>query len=393
MKRIVIDSDKNYIKAAVMHDAELSEVIVEDKQNLSLVGNIYTGIVKNILPSQFAFIDIGTEKNAFLHLNDMKESGLYNENKKLNVKLGDSVTVQVTKDPTGTKGASVTSQISFQGKYMVLIRNTCACEEIGISKKIVDKKERDRLKKYALKLLGKHCSLIMRTSCKDRSFEEIQAEFLDLYNTSEDILLQAKFAKAPSIVRTEECASIKLTKELIQVDITEIVVGNEKDYKELQAANFLEKDVKIVHYENNGHTAFQKYSIEEQILKALQKKVWLKSGGFLIIEQTEACAVIDVNTGKFMGKKDHENTVAKINFEATAEIAKQIQIRNLAGIIIVDFISMKQGYEELLELMQKELNKCRIRGNVIGMTGLGLMEITRKKSREPLANTMSRVYD
>ena len=394
MRRILIDSQKKYIRAAVAEDAELIEIVIEDKESLSSVGNIYAGIVKNILPSQFAFIDIGIDRNVFLHLSDAKESHLYNSQGKLQIKQGDHLLVQVMKDAAGTKAAHVTTQISFTGRYIVLIKNDFRQKEIGISKKIIDKKERERLKKIAAKLLPQNYGIIMRTGCEGKSLEELAKEFANLLNISEGIVEKGKYMKPPTAMYQESSTAVKLVKELFQQGTSEIIVNDEKEYRAIQEEmkEFLNEHSCHLKQHETEEAIFQRYFIESQITALVNKKVWLKSGGFLIIEQTEACAVIDVNTGKFTGKKNHDQSVLKINLEAVAEVAKQIQLRNLSGIIIVDFIDMKnsQSYDDMIKLMQAELDNARVRGFVVGITELGLMQITRKKTREPIAAILSR---
>ena len=394
MRRILIDSHKQYVRAAVAEDTELIEIVIEDKESLSSVGNIYIGIVQNILPSQFAFVDIGIGRNVFLHLSDAKEAHLYDEKGKLKIKRGDHIPVQVMKDANGTKAEHVTTQISFTGGYVVLIKNDFAQKEIGISKKITDQKERDRLKKIAKKLLPKNYGLIMRTSCEGKSEEELETECKHLLAISESIIEKGHYVKPPAAMYKESSIAVKLAKELFRAGISEMIVNDQDEYRAIESAMsvFLDEHQCMLKCYEAEEAIFKRYFIESQIAELVNQKVWLKSGAFLMIEQTEACVVIDVNTGKFAGKGNHDQTVQKVNAEAVAEIAKQIQLRNLSGIIIVDLIDMKgeQNYAELSKLMQDELNKARQRAVVVGITELGLMQITRKKTREPIARMLTR---
>ncbi len=397
MKRMLIDFSDSMVRTAITEESFLKELIIDSKENKSTISNIYLGVVKKILPSQFVFLDIGQDKNAFLQLNDFKESHLYTEDengvKRINLKQGQELLVQVIKDSSGTKGACVTSQLSFAGNYMVLLTNASGME-VGISKKIADQNERSRLKEIILKYLPKNFMVILRTRCEKKSEKELSNELFVLLEQYEATLEKAKYIKGALPVFKDNFIAEKAIKELFKEDIDEIVINNEEEY--LNVLNVVQslsnKHSNCVKIHNEDNLIFDHYNLETGIEKLLHKKVWLKSGGFLTIEQTEACVVIDVNTGKFEGKRSHSDTVLKTNIEAMYETCHQIRLRNLSGMIIIDFIDMKsqEERENLLQIMMDELKRDRISTTIFGMTKLGLVQLTRKKTREPIGRILQK---
>lgn len=388
MKKIIIDHTASITKTALLHDGRLVELIIDDRDEMSMVGNIYAGIVKAILPSQFAFIDIGMEKNAFLYLNDSREANLYGgEKKALQVKQGQALLVQVLKDPFGTKGAYVTSRLSCAGQFLVVEKSTGA-SEIGISKKITDEDERERLKDIFRQNGRDGYAVIVRTSAADKQAEELLEEYdllVDRLKKSEN---EWSCLRAPSLAFAESNVLKKTLLHFFKDEIDEVVINDGRACESLRTElmDFFEgAGDRFKHY-SDSLPIFSYYSIDSQIEKAMQQRVWLKSGAFIVIEQTEACVVIDVNSGKFSGAKGHEQTALEVNLEAAAEIAFQLRLRNLGGIIIVDFIDMKikENIDILTKTLEDETKKDRIAVNVIGMTELGLMQLTRKKIRKPL---------
>lgn len=387
MRQILIDYSQKLIRSALVEDNEVVEVIVDEPQHSSIVGNVYVGIVKNILPSQFAFVDIGQEYNAFLHLSDNKESDLYT-GRRLNIKNGQRLLVQVIKDATGTKGAAVTTQISFSSRNLVIFKTNK--REIGISKKIEDMKDRVDLKKIADNLIPKDFGLIMRTESIHKTEEELREELDKLLVIGREVIEKSKEVNEITTIYKDDYILYKALKELNVEDADRILINDRHEIQNLRKVmqkNELSNKIDLY----TGETPmFTYYMIESQIEKIFNKKVWLKSGGFLIIEQTEACVVIDVNTGKFSGNRNHVQSVLKINLEAAIEISKQLRLRNLSGMIIIDFIDMKDkdGVMKLYELLSQEIKKDRVPTRIIGMTKLGLMQVTRKKSREPLSKIL-----
>lgn len=387
MNRILVDETSYGTRIGVVENGTLVELIYEKKNSLPIVGNVYAGKIMNVLPGmQACFVDIGREKNAFLYYGDDKD----NNGDIVKPKMGSDVIVQVEKAEMGAKGAVLTKRISFAGKFLVVIPGD---DKIGISKKITDSVERKRIKDIIEQLLPENYGIIVRTEGKDKSYEIYEKEIKRLAEKSEGVLSKAEYAKAPSLLYTEINGVEKVLRDLYNDSIDEIVVNSSLDYETLIKL-CEEKDIspkKIVMYESDV-PMFENYYVASQAKAAFSKHVWLKSGGFIIIEQTEACVVIDVNTGKYTGKADLQKTILKTNLEAADEIARQLRLRNLNGMIIVDFIDMKT--EENRKILQKHLEeavaKDRLQTIVVGMTELGLMQITRKKKRQSIQQLMTR---
>ena len=387
MNRILVDETSYGTRIGVVENGTLVELIYEKKNSLPIVGNVYAGKIMNVLPGmQACFVDIGREKNAFLYYGDDKD----NNGNIVKPKMGSDVIVQVEKAEMGAKGAVLTKRISFAGKFLVVIPGD---DKIGISKKITDSVERKRIKDIIEQLLPENYGIIVRTEGKDKSYEIYEKEIKRLVEKSEGVLSKAEYAKAPSLLYTEINGVEKVLRDLYNENIDEIVVNSSLDYETLIKL-CEEKDIspkKIFMYESDV-PMFENYYVASQAKAAFSKHVWLKSGGFIIIEQTEACVVIDVNTGKYTGKADLQKTILKTNLEAADEIARQLRLRNLNGMIIVDFIDMKT--EENRKILQKHLEeavaKDRLQTIVVGMTELGLMQITRKKKRQSIQQLMTR---
>jgi len=379
MKKILIDYTADFTYAALTEDGELLELVAEPTGRPSKVGNIYAGLVQAILPSRFAFIDIGEDRNAFLTLDDAKEAGV-------NLKNGSHVLVQVTKDAAGEKGAAVTTQLSFATGNMVVYKAENG--RTGVSHKIEDSAERARLKEAAAGFKPKDYGMILRTDCMGMEAGALAAEFLELSALSEKIYREGNFAKPPSVVLAET-AERKILNGFKNFD--KVIINRESARAEVSLA------LKNMGYEilevREGEPLLSEF--EAQIERALAKKLWMKSGGFIIIEQTEACAVIDVNSGKFSGggaERTQQSAALKINLEACVEIAKQIRLRNLSGMIIVDFIDLREAEDKarLKSAFAAELKKDSASVNLVGMTELGLMQLTRKRTRPPLAECLTR---
>ena len=350
MKRLLIDSHGSAVRTAYMLDGQLAEIFIDNKDGGSLVGHIINGIVKTILPSQFAFIDIGEDKNAFMNL---PEDG--------KLKVGQLIPVQVRKDATAEKGANLSPILQFKGRYAIIHPGF---GEIGVSKKIADKEERKRLTKLATAILPSGYSCILRTPSKGISQENLQLELAQLIKICEDTIKSAEHAPAFKILHRNN-----IFDDLPDVD--EIITNDPQlGYK------LWEGETKL----------FEAFDVERQITKALHRNVWLPCGGFVTFDPVEACVVVDVNTGKFGGKKNYNETIMKTNLEAAKVIARQISLRNLSGMIIIDFIDMQKDEDrnKLLDELSKELKTSRIPSDIVGMTPLGLVQLTRRKQREPL---------
>lgn len=387
MKRILVDSGEYGTRIGVVEDGLLAELVYERKNSMPIVGNIYMGKVVNVLPGmQAAFVDIGEDKNAFLYYGDNKDE----KGNIIKPKNGSEILVQVEKAGVGKKGSVLTRKISFPGKFIVIIPND---NKIGISKKITDQNERQRIKDVVRGELPESYGVIIRTDGEGKSEETYKKEIERLVKRSEDIMKRADYAKAPALLYTDANGVAKVVRDFFHSDIDEIVANSEDDYEELlKLCREIGEDESKIRLHNDGTPLFGAYYVEGQAKAAFNKQVWLKSGGFIIIEQTEACVVIDVNTGKYTGKVNLEKTILKTNLEAADEIAHQLRLRNLNGMIIVDFIDMKseQDRQTLRKRLEEAVSKDSLQTIVVGMTQLGLMQLTRKKKRESLMHLMTK---
>lgn len=369
MKKIIIETLVSSEKTAILEDDKLVELLIDENQNKKLVSNIYRGIVKNVKAGlEACFVDIGMEKLAYLPLK--KDS---------NIKSGMDIMVQINKEAVGTKGPKLNLEVSLSGRYLVYIPTN---DRITISNRLQDEEERFRLKKIVQRLVGKDCGIIIRTEAAECSEEELENDFIELKEKYDSITKEFKLGMGPKLLYKELDVSTKYIKDNVNEDITEIVVNDNSKYEEIKnILKTIDKDYlnKLKIIENQD--VFDLYKVQSQIDKVLGKKVWLKSGGYLIIEKTEALTVIDVNTGKFTGVSNREDTVYKTNEEACIEIARQLKLRDVGGIIIVDFIDMSQNKnkEKLLKTLKHYLKKDKRKSEVFGLTRLGLVEIARRR--------------
>ena len=374
MKRLLIDYKGEAVRIACMRDNKLTEILIDDKKNSSLVGCIINGIIKNILPSRFAFIDIGREKNAFMNLPDEGSS----------LKPGQHILVQVRKDASGNKGHSVSDILQFKGRLAII--SPSPTREIGVSGKISDKAERKRLQAIAEKLLPYGYSCIIRTQSRGAAAEAIEDELKHLCTLSEKITETARYSPAPKLLYRDEI----ILNDLLTDDLDEIIINHEDVFSQLMKTAFADRTRFWDEDAEGVEKLFDAFGLERQILKALQRNVWLPCGGFVTFDSIEACEFLDVNSGKFTGKKNFRETVLKVNLEAAQCIAEQIALRNLSGMIIIDFIDMpdKDDINKLLSTFSAALNQLRLPADIVGMTALGLVQLTRRKQREPLSRLL-----
>jgi len=380
-KKIIADISVHQTRIALLDSGRLVELLIEQKNRQTIVNNIYRGRVQSILAGmEAAFVDIGQNKNAFLRLNNKMYAGI-------KLKQGMEITVQVLKDATGTKGAVLNDELNIAGKFIVLIPE--GGNYIAVSNKIENEEERSRLKDLVKELKPENYGVIVRTNAEGKTLEEIKEEIESIYLTCKKMLETAPYQKAPCLLYKEASVIDRAIRDFYSEETDEFVVNDEEEYKRLSELSIDGFDKKLRLYSEKS-PIFDYFCIETQIDKALQKHVWLKSGGFLVIEQTEACTVIDVNTGKFVGKKNSQDTIFKTNKEAAVEIAKQLRLRNLSGIIIVDFIDMLANERrlELLNILTEETKKDSVKTFVVGMTELGLVQLTRQKKREPISKLL-----
>ncbi|MCT1804774.1 translation initiation factor IF-2 N-terminal domain-containing protein [Corynebacterium sanguinis] len=391
-------------QVGVLEDGVLAEHFVTSDQNASMIGNIYLGRVQNVLPSmEAAFIDIGQGRNGVLYAGevDWKAAGLGGRSRRIEqaLKSGDQVVVQVSKDPVGHKGARLTTQISLAGRYLVYVPGG---RSAGISRKL-PAPERKRLKEILAKVVPGKGGAIIRTAAEGVPEEAIAADVTRLHNQWETIQEQAQREKSskgakPVTLYEEPNLLVKVVRDLFNEDFSELVVDGHRPWNTVHAyVNSVAPDLadRLVRYErreHDGQDAFEHYRIDEQIQKALSRTVWLPSGGTLIIERTEAMTVIDVNTGKFTGSGGSlEETVTRNNLEAAEEIVRQMRLRDIGGMIIVDFIDMilPENQELVLRRLKEALGRDRTRHQVSEVTSLGLVQMTRKRLGTGLLETFS----
>jgi ribonuclease G len=415
MKReIFINSTPQESRIAIMEDGILAEFLVERKQERGIAGNLYKGKVARVLPGmQAAFVEIGMEKAGFLHASDffdipedvqlIASSGDEVEFEdppkpppsarrlplEKRISAGEEILVQVAKDPLGTKGARVTSHVSLPGRYMVFMPNT---KHIGISRRIEGEEERKRLKEIAHWLGTADGGFILRTACEGRSKREIQRDLRFLTKLWKRIQQKAETAAAPVIIHQDLDLITRTIRDFFTPDTEKVVVDSAKDHRRIVdfVRNFMPRlRSKIVLY-SDSEPLFDRYAIEEKIEKALDRRVWLRSGGYIIIERTEALTAIDVNAGRFIGRRNQEETIFKTNFEAAQEVVRQLRLRNVGGIIIIDFIDMEKeaNRKKVYEALKDALKKDKARTNILKISELGLVEMTRQRTRESLENQL-----
>ena len=388
MTEIIIQKQKEKTIIALIGNGKLIEYYEDNSQdNNRKEGNIYIGIVKDIIKGmQAAFVDIGSDKNSFIHLKDvMKKIDETKEKLDNNIDITKilqpnmKILVQVKKDSTDQKGARVSTHINLPGKYIALMPNT---DIITVSQKIEDKEEQKRLIKLVKENLSEGNGAVIRTSAEGKKDEiikdikKVEEKWENIIKTSVDPELHE-----PKLLYESESLVEKMLLDLADEKIDKIIVNTQKDLKKLEKykkENNEYKNTEIELDKSNG--IFEKYNLEKQIEKMQNRKIWLKCGGFITIDKTEALTAVDVNTGKYTGTKNLEQTIYKVNEEATIEIAKQLRLRDIGGIVIIDYIDMKdqKNREKIENLLKEEVKKDRSKVQIEGFTKLDLMELTRK---------------
>jgi ribonuclease E len=386
---MVVRAKHNKIQIGVLEDGVLVEHYVAKNQDASLIGNVYLGRVQNVLPSmEAAFVDIGRGRNAVLYSGEVdwdaaaEKATSSNQARRIELALkpGDKVLVQVTKDPVGHKGARLTSQVSLPGRYLVYVPNGSMN---GISRKLPDT-ERARLKKILKEVLPENVGVIVRTAAEGATDEQLTLDVNRLTSQWASIAKQVETVNAPALLHSEPDLLIKIVRDVFNEDFQKMVVSGDDSRATIEtylgqvAPDLLER---VERYEGD-RDAFDEYRISEQIEKALDRKVWLPSGGSLVIDRTEAMTVVDVNTGKFVGSGGNlEETVTKNNLEAAEEIVRQLRLRDIGGIIVVDFIDMvlESNRDLVLRRLIECLSRDRTKHQVAEVTSLGLVQMTRKK--------------
>ena len=393
-EEILINVTPQETRIAMLENGVVQELQIERSTSLGLVGNVYRGVVCRVLPGmQSAFVEVGLHRAAFLHAGDIFECGQSDSPLPIQSVLheGQSIMVQVIKEPIGTKGARLTTQISIAGRFLVYLPQQV---HIGVSQRIENEVEREQLKARLTGLLPEHSAggYIIRTMSETATDAELLADIDYLTKTWGHISAKYKTAADRSLVFQDLSLPMRVLRDVICVDTAAVRIDSSETYQKLvEFANLYAITAldKLVHYPGD-RPLFDLYNIEKEIENAMSRKVELKSGGYLIFDQTEALTTVDVNTGSFVSGKNLSDTIFKTNLEAAQSIARQLRLRNLGGIIIIDFIDMDEDTQRaaVLEELQKAVALDRARTGVNGFTPLGLVEMTRKRTRESLAHIL-----
>jgi len=403
-EEILVNFGPTETRAALVENGVLQEVFVERARTKGFVGNIYKGKVVRVLPGmQAAFVDIGQVRAGFIHVSDIAPLNAAGVEERANAEAdireylreGQDLLVQVTKDQISTKGARLTTHLSVSARYLVYMPNS---DHIGISNRIEDEEERKRLKALVEKLAAEYeeqykgGGFIIRTVAEGVSEEDLRADIPFVYRLWHDLADTIKSASAPAIVYEDLPLYMRTIRDLMRSNIERVRIDSRESFAKMEKfAKHYAPEIggKIEHYPGE-RPLFDLYGVEDEIQRALDKKAVLKSGGYLIIEQTEAMSTIDVNTGAFVGHRNLEETIFKTNLEAAAVIARQLRVRNLGGIIIIDFIDMKdvEHQRQVLRTLEKNLEKDRAKTSITGVSELGLVEMTRKRTRESLGQVL-----
>ncbi len=401
---LIINVTFSETRIAFLENGVLTEFFLEKKNDKSIVGNIYKGKVVRILPGMdAAFVDIGLEKSAFLYVGDLVvDAMMYEEFEEIGVPVesneriegvieeGQEIIVQVSREPIGHKGTRVTSRITLPGRLLVLMSAT---EHVGVSRRIEDEDERKRLATLLKGMCPKGFGLIARTACEGKKEDELLADLDFLRRMWESIQGKARKMRAPSILHQDMRLIFRVIRDLHAHGLKKIIVDDYVLFKKIEEflKEYLPEEQCEIEYFDEKEDLFEFYRLEVEISKLAHKKIWLKSGGYIVFDYTEALTVIDVNTGKYLGKRGLEDTILRTNLEAVKEIAYQIRLRNVGGIIVVDFIDMerKDSREIVFQALLDALKKDRIKTFAYPISELGLVQLTRKRTRENMVTMLT----
>ncbi|MGD9157909.1 MAG: Rne/Rng family ribonuclease [Desulfobacteraceae bacterium] len=420
---LVINTRPHETRVALVENGVVAELYIERKTGQELMGNIYRGRVVRVLPGmQAAFVDIGQERTAFLYVSDVHrdmldldrvmqndfrngpdyENDVDNEEpdtkkdleKSLNIEdmlsEGQSVMVQVAKEPLGTKGARLTSYISLPGRHLVLLPTV---NHIGISRRIEDQDERERLKNIIIDIRPDESGFIVRTVSEGADSDKLKSEMDFMQKLWKDIKSRMSVSSEPGLLYMDLSVSLRAVRDLFTREVDRLIIDDEHEYEKIM--EFVDKVAPALRYSielyNGDDPIFDYYGIEMEISRALDNIIWLKSGGYIVIEMTEALTSIDVNTGSYVGKRNLEETILKTNLEAVKELAYQLRLRNIGGLIVIDFIDMEkqENRQRVFTALTEALSKDKAKTNVLPMSELGLIEMTRKRTRENLGRFLT----
>ncbi len=413
-KELVINTTSHETRVALIENGHIAELYIERNRERGIVGNIYLGKVIRVLPGmQAAFVDIGMEKAAFLYVADVLEEmeaverfieggspqpKLEDDTKPERPPLppiadllqeGQEILVQVAKEPLGTKGARITSHISLPGRHLVYMPTV---DHIGISRRIENEEEKDRLRQIVEEIRPLGTGFIVRTAAEGKSEEDLRADMQFLIGLWKELAQRREDRRATCLIHSDLDVTSKVLRDILTEDVNRIVVDTQIEYNKIVRflGTFMPKLQYVIELYDDPEPIFDSFGLEVEIARALGRKVWLKSGSHIIIEQTEALTAIDVNTGRFVGKHNLEDTILKTNLEALKEIAFQLRLRNIGGLIIIDFIDMeKEAHREKVHsALEEALKNDKAKTNILKISELGLVEMTRKRVRESIGRTL-----
>ncbi len=402
-KEIIVNVDARETRVAIVESGRLVELHIEREERV--VGCLYKCRVVNVLPGMDAsFVDIGLDRNAFLYVGDIlpdAEDSDSNGNGRAErerreyhirdvVKPGQELLVQVVKAPRGTKGARVSTRISLPGRYLVFMPDS---DTVGVSRKIEQATERDRLKKLATKIKDTPCGIIVRTEAEGQTEAELKQDYDFLIRLWSQVQETSKKVRAPGVIHQDLSLLYRIIRDVFSSDVNKMIIDAETDYeKALELVDFMSPKLKgrVTHYAGT-EPIFQHFGIEAEIERLTRKNVWLKSGGYLSIDETEALTTIDVNTGKFIGSTSLADTILKTNLDAVNEVARQLRLRDIGGVIIIDFIDMSSARDRqhVMDALDRALKKDRVRTKIAHISPLGLVEMTRKRTGESLSQVLT----
>ncbi len=427
---LIINANSYETRVALVENGQIAELYVERNSDRGIGSNIYKGRVVRVLPGmQAAFVDIALEKAAFLYVNDVHhpmddleqlflnscvvgneqeeaeelEESLDDEIKEVldlrpehcdvpiedRLQEGQEILVQVAKEPIGHKGARITTHITLPGRHLVLMP---MMDHVGVSRRIDNEKERKRLRELTCAIKPPHCGFIVRTAAEGEEAEKLHAEMDFLLKLWQNIQRRSEHAPVPSLVYQELDITLRAVRDLFTKEVDRLIIDSESEYRKV--LNFIETFTpslqNAVELYEGDEPVFDAYGIEMEIQRALSKKIWLKSGGYIVIEMTEALTAIDINTGRYVGKRNLEETILKTNLEAVKEIACQLRLRNIGGIIIIDFIDMEKesNREKIFNALKDAMRKDKSKTNILRMSDLGLIEMTRKRTKESIGRVL-----
>lgn len=401
-EEILINVTPRETRVAIVENGVLNEIFIERASRRGIVGNIYLGRVSRVLPGmQAAFVDINLERTAFLHASDIVPRQPVNGNggekpdvvediQKL-VHQGQDLLVQVVKDPLGTKGARLTTHLSVAARFLVFMPGEV---HIGVSQKIEGEDERQRLRDLVIRLSEEfgQGGYIVRTVAEGVSEQELRSDMVFLHKLWTELKERASNSEPGTLIHEDLPLAMRTMRDQVDVGIEKVRIDSRENYEKAKrfAEKFIPETASRIEYYPGERPIFDLYNIEDEIQKALANKVQLKSGGYLIIDQTEAMTTIDVNTGAFVGHRNLEETIFKTNLEATQAIARQLRLRNLGGIIILDFIDMTdtEHRDQVMRALEKSLERDRAKSHICEVSSLGLVEMTRKRTRESLEHVL-----